>query len=223
MESAQASSTMASAPMKIGRDNAMSTYSPPTRGYGSWGTKLNLDECGQSAHNLAVTRTLVNSLMGLQPPAARPDEAEQQRSVMEKRVETRFKSFKGKHSGSASVAEVREERNKRSKVVKRVLRKPAHRKRAFAANLMHCQSEYLGGSALFVKAFMSDDEDHADGTEGFVSRRFTWRGEKANEFVDYLDTNGWSSTALHNDRICVPLVKCLSDTERSALPSWTFR
>lgn len=106
---------------------------------------------------------------------------------------------------------------------------------------MHCQSEYPGGSALLVKAFMSDDEDHADGTEGFVSRRFTWRSEKvntndnsyklmiltsysqANEFVDYLDTNGWSSTALHHDRICVPLVKCLSDAERSALPSWTFQ
>ena len=85
-------------------------------------TKWDLDECGQSAHNLAITRTLVNNLMGLQPPAARPDEAEQQRSVMEKRVETRFKSCKGKHSGSASVAEVKEERNKRSKVVKRVLR-----------------------------------------------------------------------------------------------------
>lgn len=67
------------------------------------GTKWNFDECGQSAHNLAVTRTLVNNLMGLQPPPTRPDEAEQQRSVMEKRVETRFKPCRGKHSGSASL------------------------------------------------------------------------------------------------------------------------
>ena len=86
------------------------------------GTKWNFDECGQSAHNLAVTRTLVNNLMGLQPPPTRPDEAEQQRSVMEKRVETRFKSCRGKHSGSASLVEVRERRNKKSKIAKRVLR-----------------------------------------------------------------------------------------------------
>ncbi|KAG1457676.1 hypothetical protein G6F56_006556 [Rhizopus delemar] len=88
---------------------------------------------------------------------------------------------------------------------------------------MHCQSAYPGGSALLVEAFMSDDEDHVDGGKGFVSRRFTWRSEKANEFVDYLDTNGWSSTALHNDRTCVSLEKTLSDAERSALPSWTFQ
>lgn len=60
VQTAQASSTMASAPMKIGRDNAMSvsvlnkkkyhrmycnycnveTYPPPTRGYGSWADQV---------------------------------------------------------------------------------------------------------------------------------------------------------------------------------------